>query len=308
MSRRFISGVISACSLVYSYDTGVIGAMVSLERSTHGDLISTTRRILRLGPNELRVTDNALICKNPNYSLCDAMLKTDVVYCIEYLLSYWEARTGNVAYFVFKNSGSAISLCCYVKAPAGLSRLDHVREFNVLRVNESLAVAISDIERVKPSARGVLTNCVVRRSTSGSAYNIEFVAFGPENEREYDTLLRDMYVKKKRSETVMMRQDNGTVRGTGLERRERPAYKDCGVACDRIPGNRCCSGKTTSQCDRECGRRVKKEPRLDGSFVYAEDCGRAGSLVTRFGKHALACLAVCALLVLFVAVRRYVFM
>nr|WRQ19888.1 MAG: protein m50 [Herpesviridae sp.] len=171
--------------------------VMELDRTLHADLISITRRILRLGDNELRVTDNALICKNPNYSLCDAMLKTDVTYCLEYLLSYWESRTKHTACFVFKNTGCRVSLCCYVKAPAKLSGLGRVKDFNFLRVNQSLIVTLQDIEYIKPCAHGVLTNCVVRKSNCGLSYNIEVVAFGPENESEYEILLRDIYLKSK---------------------------------------------------------------------------------------------------------------
>ncbi|AFK83882.1 B50 [miniopterid betaherpesvirus 1] len=168
-----------------------------LDKALQADLIATTKRILKLGNGDLRVTDNALICKNPNYSLCDAMLKTDTVYSIEYLLSYWGARTDHVPCFVFKNTGCAVSLCCYLRAPARLVECDHVSEFNSLRVNESLIVSPRDIERIKPSTHGVLTNCVVRRSTCGTAYNIELVAFGPENEVEYNNLLRELYNRKR---------------------------------------------------------------------------------------------------------------
>uniref|UniRef100_A0AAU7E1Z9 Nuclear egress membrane protein n=1 Tax=Lemniscomys rat herpesvirus TaxID=3141920 RepID=A0AAU7E1Z9_9VIRU len=170
---------------------------MEIDRALHADLIAITRRILRLGDNELRVTDSALICKNPNYSLCDAMLKTDVTYCLEYLLSCWESRTKQTACFVFKNTGCRVSLCCYVRAPAKLTGLDRVKDFNFLRVNQSLIVTLQDIEYIKPCAQGVLTNCVVRRSNCGLSYNIEVVAFGPENEAEYENLLYDIYLKSK---------------------------------------------------------------------------------------------------------------
>uniref|UniRef100_A0AAU7E1S4 Nuclear egress membrane protein n=1 Tax=Hipposideros bat herpesvirus TaxID=3141919 RepID=A0AAU7E1S4_9VIRU len=228
--------------------------MVSLDKSTHNDLIAMTRRILRLGDNELRVTENSLICKNPNYSLCDAMLKTDVVYCVEYLMSYWECKTGSVPFFVFKNSGSAVSLCCYVKAPPKLVGLGHVGEFNSLKVNESLVVAVCDIERVKPSARGVLTNCVVRRSMDGSAYNIEFVAFGPESESEYNSLLREMYMKKKRMSAVSSQRDGcrraSVDRGRG--RLGPPRCKDPGDVF-----------RSTS-LNRRRSRSLSPSPRNDG--------------------------------------------
>nr|5DOB_B Chain B, Virion egress protein UL34 homolog [Human herpesvirus 5 strain AD169] len=160
----------------------------------HQDLVQATRRILKLGPSELRVTDAGLICKNPNYSVCDAMLKTDTVYCVEYLLSYWESRADHVPCFIFKNTGCAVSLCCFVRAPVALvSPARHVGEFNVLKVNESLIVTLKDIEEIKPSAYGVLTKCVVRKSNSASVFNIELIAFGPENEGEYENLLRELY-------------------------------------------------------------------------------------------------------------------
>lgn len=66
----------------------------------------------------------------------------------------------------------------------------------MLRVNESLIVSLKDIEQIKPSTSGVLTNCVVRQSTCGSDYTIELVAFGPDNESEYEKLLHELYVKK----------------------------------------------------------------------------------------------------------------
>ncbi|AAK57099.1 T50 [Tupaiid betaherpesvirus 1] len=173
--------------------------MALLEKAVQADLVAVTRRILRLNNSDLRVTDYALICKNPNYSLCDAMLKTDVVYSVEYLLSFWEAKTQHVPCFVFKNTGRAVSLCCYVRPPVKLANCPRVREFNVLRVNESIVVGLKDIEQIKPSAQGILTNCVVRRSACGSAYNIELVAFGPDNELEYEALLRELYLKKTRA-------------------------------------------------------------------------------------------------------------
>nr|WEG69746.1 nuclear egress membrane protein [Mastomys natalensis cytomegalovirus 3]WEG70026.1 nuclear egress membrane protein [Mastomys natalensis cytomegalovirus 3]WEG70166.1 nuclear egress membrane protein [Mastomys natalensis cytomegalovirus 3]WEG70726.1 nuclear egress membrane protein [Mastomys natalensis cytomegalovirus 3] len=168
---------------------------MDLEKNMGVDLISNTRRILKLDESELRITDSALICKNPNYSLCDAMLNTDVVYPLEYLLSYWECRSGRTASFVFKNTGCRISLSCYIGFPERLRGFKRVCDFNVLSVNESVVVTLVDIERIKPCEKGVLTNCVVRRSNNNMAFNIEVVAFGPESEVEYETLLRDIYVK-----------------------------------------------------------------------------------------------------------------
>lgn len=170
--------------------------MAITDKSMQSDLIAATQRILKLGGSDLRVTDSGLVCKNPNYSLCDVMLKTDTVYCIEYLLSYWASKTGHVPCFVFKNTGCAVSLCCYVQAPGKLASCSHVQEFNCLRVNETLVVNLSDIDRIKPSKHGVLTNCVIRKSTYGNGYNIDLVAFGPENEAEYEDLLRELYLKK----------------------------------------------------------------------------------------------------------------
>lgn len=168
---------------------------MDLEKSTGADLVSNTRRIFRLGETEIRVTDSALICKNPNYSLCDAMLTTGVVYPLEYLLSYWECRSGRSACFVFNNTGCRVSLSCYLGLPERLRNLQRVRDFNVLDVNESLAVTLEDVERIKPCQHGVLTNCVIRKSDGGLAYNIEVVAFGPDSEDEYRALLRDIYVR-----------------------------------------------------------------------------------------------------------------
>ena len=145
---------------------------MEMNKVLHQDLVQATRRILKLGPSELRVTDAGLICKNPNYSVCDAMLKTDTVYCVEYLLSYWESRTDHVPCFIFKNTGCAVSLCCFVRAPVKLvSPARHVGEFNVLKVNESLIVTLKDIEEIKPSAYGVLTRCAnpIRRRSSTSS-------------------------------------------------------------------------------------------------------------------------------------------
>ncbi|AEV80911.1 nuclear egress membrane protein [Saimiriine betaherpesvirus 4] len=169
---------------------------MDLDKALHHDLVSATRRILKLGPNELRVTDSSLICKNPNYSVCDAMLRTDTVYCVEYLLSYWESRTDHIPCFVFKNTGCAVSLCCFIRAPTKLVSSRHVGEFNVLRVNDQIVITLKDIEDLKPSAYGVLTKCVVRKSNAASVFNIELIAFGPENEREYEILLRELYQKK----------------------------------------------------------------------------------------------------------------
>ncbi|AEV80597.1 nuclear egress membrane protein [Cercopithecine betaherpesvirus 5] len=169
---------------------------MEISKGLHHDLVSATRRILKLGPAELRVTDAGLICKNPNYSVCDAMLKTDTVYCVEYLLSYWESRTDHVPCFIFKNTGCAVSLCCFVRAPLKLVSCRHVGEFNVLKVNDSLIVTLKDIEEIKPSAYGVLTKCVVRKSNSPSVFNIELIAFGPENEVEYENLLKELCAKK----------------------------------------------------------------------------------------------------------------
>ncbi|AEV80756.1 nuclear egress membrane protein [Aotine betaherpesvirus 1] len=169
---------------------------MEVDKALHHDLVTATRRILKLGPNELRVTDSSLICKNPNYSVCDAMLRTDTVYCVEYLLSYWESRTDHVPCFVFKNTGCAVSLCCFIRAPTKLVSSRHVGEFNVLRVNDQIVVTLKDIEDIKPSAYGVLTKCVVRKSNVASVFNIELIAFGPENERDYDNLLRELYSKK----------------------------------------------------------------------------------------------------------------
>ncbi|QQL09866.1 Ba81 [Baboon cytomegalovirus] len=169
---------------------------MEISKGLHHDLVSATRRILKLGPAELRVTDAGLICKNPNYSVCDAMLKTDTVYCVEYLLSYWESRTDHVPCFIFKNTGCAVSLCCFVRAPLKLLSSRHVGEFNVLKVNESLIVTLKDIEDIKPSAYGVLTKCVVRKSNSPSVFNIELIAFGPENETEYENLIKELCAKK----------------------------------------------------------------------------------------------------------------
>lgn len=228
--------------------------MVTLDKELHSDLIATTQRILKLGSREIRVTDNALICKNPNYSLCDAMLKTDTVYYLEYLLSYWEARSGYVPCFVFKHTGCAVSLCCYVRIPAKLIGHEHVKDFNVLRVNESLIVSLRDIEQIKPSASGVLTNCVVRQSTCGSDYSVELVAFGPENESEYDKLLRELYVKKIEpdeysrssalSTTASQRRVPGASGQNADDGRRHRNYVDarscrCGGGCSRRISCRC---------------------------------------------------------------------
>lgn len=167
-----------------------------MDRARQNDLISATARILKLGSGELRVTEHALISKNPNYSLCDAILRMDTVYCIEYLLSYWESKLNRSPCFVFKNTGCAVSLSCYVQSPARLVGCGHVKEFNVLRVNESLIVDSADIEQIKPCSRGILTNCVIRKSTTDSAYSVELVAFGPESETEYEDLLRELYVRR----------------------------------------------------------------------------------------------------------------
>lgn len=223
--------------------------MVTLDKDLHSDLIATTQRILRLSSREIRVTDNALICKNPNYSLCDAMLKTDTVYCIEYLLSYWEERTGYIPCFVFKHTGCAVSLCCYVRVPAKLIGQRHVKDFNVLSMNESLIVSLRDIEQIKPSANGVLTNCVVRQSTYGSDYSVELVAFGPEDESEYEKLLRELYVKKTESKDcsqsllpvpVSQHRFRGQCSKEDAETRRVHVYDDV----------RYC------RCDGECPRRI----------------------------------------------------
>ncbi|AEQ32159.1 membrane protein UL50 [Cynomolgus macaque cytomegalovirus strain Ottawa] len=178
---------------------------MEISKGLHHDLVSATRRILKLGPTELRVTDAGLICKNPNYSVCDAMLKTDTVYCVEYLLSYWESRTDHVPCFIFKNTGCAVSLCCFVRAPLKLVSSRHVGEFNVLKVNDSLIVTLKDIEEIKPSAYGVLTKCVVRKSNSPSVFNIELIAFGPENEAEYENLLKELCAKKAAANGAVIR-------------------------------------------------------------------------------------------------------
>nr|WEG69057.1 nuclear egress membrane protein [Mastomys natalensis cytomegalovirus 2]WEG69195.1 nuclear egress membrane protein [Mastomys natalensis cytomegalovirus 2]WEG69334.1 nuclear egress membrane protein [Mastomys natalensis cytomegalovirus 2]WEG69472.1 nuclear egress membrane protein [Mastomys natalensis cytomegalovirus 2]WEG69610.1 nuclear egress membrane protein [Mastomys natalensis cytomegalovirus 2] len=170
---------------------------MNIEKSVMLDLIFNTRRILRLEENELRITDSALICKNPNYSLCDAMLSTDIVYPIEYLLSYWECKSGKSACFVFKNTGCRVSLSCYLGFPDRLKDLGRVSDFNFLGANEAVIVTLGDIERIKPCDRGVLTNCVIRKSNSTMVFNIEVVAFGPENETEYEELLRDIYMRSR---------------------------------------------------------------------------------------------------------------
>lgn len=170
--------------------------MVNVDREVQADLIAAVQRTLKLGADELRVTDNSLIRKNPNYSLCDVMLRTDTVYHIEYLLSCWEARSGHVPCFIFKNTGSAVSLSCYLRVPAKLGCVDRVKEFNVLKLNQALLVCLRDIEQIKPSDQGVLTSCVIRRATCGSAYNLEFITFGPEDEGDYDKLLREIYLRK----------------------------------------------------------------------------------------------------------------
>lgn len=190
---------------------------MDLEKSVGADLVLNTRRIFRLGETELRITDNALICKNPNYSLCDAMLSTGVVYPLEYLLSYWECRSGRPACFVFNNTGCRVSLSCYLGFPERLRVLHRVRDFNVLDVNESLAVTLEDVERIKPCPHGVLTNCVIRKSNGGLAYNIEVVAFGPDSEEEYRALLRDIYVRGVRASPNHQRYDCGSENDRDVE-------------------------------------------------------------------------------------------
>lgn len=190
---------------------------MDLQKNAGADLVFNTRRIFRLGETELRVTDNALICKNPNYSLCDAMLTTGVVYPLEYLLSYWECRSGRSACFVFNNTGCRVSLSCYLGFPERLRTLQRVRDFNVLDVNESLAVTLEDVERIKPCQHGVLTSCVIRKSNGGLSYNIEVVAFGPDSEDEYRTLLRDIYARGVRASPNHQRLDSGSENDRDVE-------------------------------------------------------------------------------------------
>uniref|UniRef100_A0AAU7E0Y2 Nuclear egress membrane protein n=1 Tax=Cardioderma bat herpesvirus TaxID=3141914 RepID=A0AAU7E0Y2_9VIRU len=252
--------------------------MAVVDKFVQADLIAATQRILRLGSNEVRVTDNALICKNPNYSLCDAMLKVDVVYFIEYLLSYWEARSGHVPCFVFKNTGCAASLCCYLRAPTKALDGERLKEFNVLRVNESLIVTLKDIEQMKPSARGVLTNCVVRRSACGSSFSVEFITFGPENETEYENLLRDLYAKKTAPAVTVSDPFVGTCQAsrreqtTYVRRRGRSVSRSFRRDRGRSPGgvkngvrsrSRSYSPDSSDECGRKLspGRRSRSPPR-----------------------------------------------
>ncbi|AGE11529.1 GP50 [Caviid betaherpesvirus 2] len=167
-----------------------------LERAVYTDLIATTQRIMRLSPHEMRVTEYALVEKNPNYSVCDIVLRPETLYSIEYLLSSWESLTCQLPCFAFKNTGSVISLCCYVHMPDKFTSMRHVREYNLLRMNDVLIVDSHDIDMIKPTQNGILTKFVVRRSTFGSgAFSLELVAFGPENETEYFNLLRELHTK-----------------------------------------------------------------------------------------------------------------
>lgn len=168
----------------------------------YDELILSTRRILQLGTNDLRVTDKNLFLKNPKYPLCDIILKLDYAYSIEYLLSLWENVSRKEAKFVFKNTGYTVSMSCYLYPSIKTETPNIVKEFNVLNVNESLVVCMDDIEAMKPSSRGVLTKCIIRRSREPT-FILEFVAFGPENEVEYNLLLKAIYTKK----STFQRQD-----------------------------------------------------------------------------------------------------
>lgn len=155
----------------------------------YDELIESTSRILRLGPNDFRVTDRNLFSKNPKYPLCDIVLKLDYPYSLEYLLGLWSTISKQEPKFVFKNNGSAISMSCYLQPSVKIENRSVVKEFNILRVNETLIVCMNDIEAIKPSSSGVLTKCIIRRNRD-STFVLEFVAFGPENETEYNSLLK----------------------------------------------------------------------------------------------------------------------
>ncbi|ANC96575.1 nuclear egress membrane protein [macacine betaherpesvirus 9] len=166
-----------------------------LKEKTYDELIVSTCRILKLGPNEFRVTDKNLFTKNPKFPLCDILLKLDFAYSLEYLLSLWEDITKQEARFIFKNTGGAVSMSCYLHAPIKVEHPNTVKECNILNVNECLSVCLHDIEAMKPSSCGVLTKCIIRRNRD-SAFIIEFVAFGPESETEYIALLKAIFLKK----------------------------------------------------------------------------------------------------------------
>lgn len=176
----------------------------SISQYVQDELISSTVRILNLSPSEFRVTDRNLLSKNPKCSICDIVLKTEVLYSIEYLMELWERVSQKDPKFVFKNTGVTVSLSCYIQPPIKPETHINLKEFNTLNVNEVLIIGVSDIVAIKPSRRGVLTKCVIRRCYKTSSFTLEFITFGPENELEYNSLLDIIYTKREKLTRVTM--------------------------------------------------------------------------------------------------------
>lgn len=199
--------------------------MIEIKEIVYDDLISTTKRILNLDTNDFRITDKNLFSKNPKYPLCDIVLKLDVVYSIEYLLNLWELISKQEPKFIFKNTGSSVSMSCYLHPSVKVETQNIVKEFNILRMNESLIVCMDDIEAIKPSSRGVLIKCIIRRNRD-STFILEFVAFGPENENEYNSLLKTIFNKNNQ----LIKQDKISIIKYGLKRKSttlrQPIKKD----------------------------------------------------------------------------------
>ncbi|APZ76262.1 nuclear egress protein [Murid herpesvirus 3] len=160
----------------------------------HDELISVTKKVFKLHDNEFRVTDKNLLTKNPKYPLCDIILKLDCVYSCEHLLHLWTNISKREPVFVFKNNGHTVSLSCYLQLPVKMESSTVVKETNVLNVNESLSVCMGDIISIKPSCNGVLTKCIIRKNKS-SSFIVEFISFGPDNEKEYKALMKSVFAK-----------------------------------------------------------------------------------------------------------------
>lgn len=171
-----------------------------LKQREYNELIEATQRILKLGQRDFRVTDLNLFSKNPKYSLCDIVLKINVVYDIEHLFNMWINISRQEPIFIFKNNGCSVSLSCHLQVPVKSETVTSIRETNVLNVNENLIVCLADFETIKPSSQGVITKCIIRKNKD-LVFVVEFISYGPENERDYEALLKMIYTKKKNSHT-----------------------------------------------------------------------------------------------------------
>lgn len=159
----------------------------------HEELISVTKRILKLNKQDFRITDKNLLAKNPKYPICDVVLKVDYVYSIEHLLNLWINISKRQPIFIFKNNGYTVSLSCHLQMPVKIES-NAVREINIININEILTLCMTDIEFMKPSSSGVLTKCIIRKSKP-CTFIIEFISFGPENETEYRALMKSVCAK-----------------------------------------------------------------------------------------------------------------